>query len=282
VFWGKVAEMGCEICPDLPIFSAKGEYSVGEEQNNQDIDFNLSSFSMGKGEAEQVVISPSAHASKSSEAQAEDIDFDLSSFSMENDEVEQDDVMSGTHASKSSDAQAEGIDFDLSSFSMDFKEVDELSNSPTQSDSALDKLKEINKVNADYEEKEFESFDFDFSSNGAETTSINDFDFSDIENIDQTAQDNDFSEEKSLDMSDDFDFNFEMPLSAGGLDPNKQVEFGVSDLTDMDELETKLDLAKAYIDMGDADAAKDLAREVLEQGTDEQKKSAQSLLDELG
>ncbi len=58
-------------------------------------------------------------------------------------------------------------------------------------------------------------------------------------------------------------------------------EFGVSDLTDMDELETKLDLAKAYVDMGDADAAKDIAKEVLEQGTVEQKKTAKALLDEL-
>ena len=49
----------------------------------------------------------------------------------------------------------------------------------------------------------------------------------------------------------------------------------------MDELETKLDLAKAYVDMGDADAAKDIAKEVLEQGTVEQKKIAKALLDEL-
>jgi pilus assembly protein FimV len=40
-------------------------------------------------------------------------------------------------------------------------------------------------------------------------------------------------------------------------------------------------LAKAYVDMGDADAAKDIAKEVLDQGTVEQKKAAQALLDEL-
>ncbi len=55
----------------------------------------------------------------------------------------------------------------------------------------------------------------------------------------------------------------------------------VSDLTDMDELETKLDLAKAYIDMGDVGAAKVIAKEVFEKGAAEQKKIALSLLDEL-
>jgi len=55
----------------------------------------------------------------------------------------------------------------------------------------------------------------------------------------------------------------------------------VSDLTDMDEFETKIDLAKAYIDMGDADAAKDIAQEVLEKGTDAQKQEAQAIIDQL-
>jgi len=73
-----------------------------------------------------------------------------------------------------------------------------------------------------------------------------------------------------------------MPVAETSEQPAHQHDpFGVSDLTDMDELETKLDLAKAYIDMGDIDAAKDIAKEVLEDGTVEQKKMAQSLIDEL-
>ena len=58
--------------------------------------------------------------------------------------------------------------------------------------------------------------------------------------------------------------------------------FAVSDLTDMDEIETKLDLAKAYIDMGDADAAKEIIEQIIETGSSEQKKTAQMLLDEIG
>lgn len=125
------------------------------------------------------------------------------------------------------------------------------------------------------------------SFNNAETKGIEDLDFSALENDDKNYQDVDFSEagvlELDEDLSGDFDFNFDldMPLTTRDKESNQYGEFGVSDLTDMDELETKLDLAKAYIDMGDADAAKDIAREVLEQGSAEQKKVAQALLDEL-
>ncbi|MRI35013.1 hypothetical protein EOPP23_18720 [Endozoicomonas sp. OPT23] len=51
-------------------------------------------------------------------------------------------------------------------------------------------------------------------------------------------------------------------------------------LSDDDEAATKLDLARAYIDMGDNEGARDILQEVLEAGTDEQKQEAQSLLDQ--
>jgi pilus assembly protein FimV len=49
----------------------------------------------------------------------------------------------------------------------------------------------------------------------------------------------------------------------------------------MDALETKLDLAKAYIEMGDAEAARDITEEVLKNGTAEQKKTAETILERL-
>jgi pilus assembly protein FimV len=50
-------------------------------------------------------------------------------------------------------------------------------------------------------------------------------------------------------------------------------------LADQDEAATKLDLARAYIDMGDKDGARDILEEVLEEGRDEQKREAKALLD---
>ena len=44
---------------------------------------------------------------------------------------------------------------------------------------------------------------------------------------------------------------------------------------------TKLDLAEAYVDMGDADGAQDILKEVLDEGTPEQQQKAQAMLDKL-
>jgi len=49
----------------------------------------------------------------------------------------------------------------------------------------------------------------------------------------------------------------------------------------MTEVGTKLDLARAYIDMGDPEGARSILNEVLEEADDEQKQEAQKLLDDL-
>jgi len=49
-------------------------------------------------------------------------------------------------------------------------------------------------------------------------------------------------------------------------------------LADSDEIATKLDLAQAYIEMGDSDGARSMLEEVAEVGTDDQKQQAQELL----
>jgi pilus assembly protein FimV len=52
-------------------------------------------------------------------------------------------------------------------------------------------------------------------------------------------------------------------------------------LSGTDESETKLDLARAYIDMEDQDGAREILQEVLEEGSDEQKQEATKLMDSL-
>lgn len=62
---------------------------------------------------------------------------------------------------------------------------------------------------------------------------------------------------------------------------DEELDFDLSDFDSIDEAETKLELAAAYSDMGDPEGARGILEEVLEQGTDEQKKRAQELLDTL-
>ena len=53
-------------------------------------------------------------------------------------------------------------------------------------------------------------------------------------------------------------------------------------LAGTDEAATKLDLARAYVEMGDAEGARDILEEVALEGNEEQKKEAQELLKNLG
>ena len=62
---------------------------------------------------------------------------------------------------------------------------------------------------------------------------------------------------------------------------NDGFEFDLDGYDEIDEAETKLDLASAYADMGDPDGARSILEEVLNEGNDEQKVKAQSLLDNL-
>ncbi len=53
-------------------------------------------------------------------------------------------------------------------------------------------------------------------------------------------------------------------------------------LADADENATKIDLAKAYIDMGDAEGARDILQEVIHDGSPDQQEEARTLLLQAG
>jgi len=56
---------------------------------------------------------------------------------------------------------------------------------------------------------------------------------------------------------------------------------GLNLLEGADEVETKLDLARAYIDMEDVDGAKDILQEIIKEGSDEQQQEANTLIESL-
>lgn len=93
------------------------------------------------------------------------------------------------------------------------------------------------------------------------------------------------------DLDAELDSELEMLLSDAGdedlsLDMTDDSEEYTLDnlnlLDDADEVETKLDLARAYIDMEDLDGAKDILGEILKEGTEAQQAEANNLLTSLG
>ncbi|WP_082989917.1 FimV/HubP family polar landmark protein [Woeseia oceani] len=84
----------------------------------------------------------------------------------------------------------------------------------------------------------------------------------------------------------DFDADIDFDLGLGGDDPTQAL--GPDDVSDelqeartMTEVGTKLDLARAYVDMGDPSGARNILDEVLEEGDESQRQQAQQLLDSL-
>jgi pilus assembly protein FimV len=85
-----------------------------------------------------------------------------------------------------------------------------------------------------------------------------------------------------MEMEEDFsDMDFLEGGAAEGDTPTVSDDEPAEPLADDDEVSTKLDLARAYIDMGDPEGARSTLEEVLSEGNDEQKREAKSLLDQI-
>jgi len=100
--------------------------------------------------------------------------------------------------------------------------------------------------------------------------SLDDFDDDDF-SLDMDTDDASDPDDISLDIDDDFAFD--------DVDDNMDFDENLGD--DGDEIATKLDLARAYVDMGDSDGAKEILKEVISEGTTEQKSEAQALIDSV-
>lgn len=61
----------------------------------------------------------------------------------------------------------------------------------------------------------------------------------------------------------------------------EEEDFDLSSLDDVDEVSTKLDLARAYLDMGDHEGTRGILEEVIAEGNDEQKQEASELMAKL-
>ncbi|HEX5420099.1 MAG TPA: FimV/HubP family polar landmark protein [Gammaproteobacteria bacterium] len=76
----------------------------------------------------------------------------------------------------------------------------------------------------------------------------------------------------------DLDVGMDLP---GEDDPTGNESFGPLDPQTMTEIGTKIDLARAYIDMGDPEGARSILEEVLDEGDSTQRREAQGLIDAM-
>jgi len=107
-----------------------------------------------------------------------------------------------------------------------------------------------------------------------------------IDLVDNDSNDLDFS------FDDDDQEPMELSLDGDALTLEEVEDFGDSEdlsgefdediFANVDEIGSKLDLAKAYVDMGDSDGARSILDEVMEEGDATQKQQAQQLLQQMG
>ncbi len=146
----------------------------------------------------------------------------------------------------------------------------------------LDTVGDQNALDEDFEMEDVSEIDIDMS-DFESTGDIAEFDVDAAilaEEVDTSAgldktgtfAPGDFSEDEEQEVSEDRTYS-----SISDVDD-------IEDLMlpqDVDEVSTKLDLARAFIDMGDAEGARSSLEEVLEEGDEEQKAEARELLERM-
>jgi pilus assembly protein FimV len=282
--WARVLEMGREVAPQNPLFGGAGgapsgaspaaskavdEFDLGDLNFNtggsagaaddSSLDFDLAGSGSKAKKGKPVALDETMmgadleltlHDKKSGKTAAptaaadeHSLDFDLSAF----DEAEK----ASTAASGNKD---EGLDFDFSAF--------EESKAPPAAAKAA-----ASAANKD------DGLDIDFGAgtpavaqqSAAAKRDANVIDFN-------TSNTDDSADDHLLDQPDS-----EIALAEGGIDG----EMDDALFADVDEIGTKLDLAKAYIDMGDSEGARSILDEVIEEGNDNQKQEAQVLMRQI-
>jgi pilus assembly protein FimV len=131
----------------------------------------------------------------------------------------------------------------------------------------------------DDDEMDFdEDFDFDLDEELDDISVDEDEDEAVAEDSVETLDDSEF--EDVLDLSDDDEDSFDIEEGDDTMD--EELDLGLEGLLDEgDAIDTKLDLAKAYLDMGDNEGAKNLLEEVVSEGNDAQIEAARKLLDDM-
>ncbi len=82
-------------------------------------------------------------------------------------------------------------------------------------------------------------------------------------------------------LAEDDPLDLDIGLSSAGSDDSPTATRELPDNRTMTEVGTKLDLARAYIDMGDPDGARSILEEVAAEGSSSQQQEARKLLDDL-
>jgi len=272
-YWDRVVAMGMELNPENDLFSGIME------------DFDPNALLPDIPQATDVDLDAGDSAQS-------DFDLGLDDTELADDGVELDgitDDIAGENVASEDEAPADNVGEDTSSeLEFDLGELDDdLDDTDTLDVASEEPVEESAEMDID---DDF-SLDFDAADLGFEESENDDADDMSLDaDLDLSE---DLGESGEIDLSDelggglddgldvtddDLDLG-DMDLGDADLDAGDDGEFDISELSeDVDEVSTKLDLAKAYIDMGDNDGARSILEEVKVEGNNEQQQQAEALM----
>ena len=256
--WARAVTMGHQLCPDNELFGGVSVDTLKEklgsevsaaEEDLLDFDFDLDSAELG---------------AEAPEAAAEELEFE----------------------SELESAGGEGLDFDMDFESIGKPAATKVETKPAagRADNALDFDVSSLDFNLDQSEEEAKStgergaIDFDLGSleiekkeavPAAKKSAFGELTLEGVKGTKETSP-------LEMDLGD---LNLDEGEAAAGEGLGE--DLGADIFGEVDEVGTKLDLAKAYVDMGDSEGARSILGEVLEEGNDSQKEQARALLAQI-
>jgi len=258
--WGEdeVVDEAKEEDFDLP--STEDIFGESEDGNDDELDIDFDDALSGIDDLDDDIsdeFESSLDTKQEDESLLDDSDFEMDDL----DNAQVDDI---------DELDIEELDIDEENFELDSDETlaldenDDLDNESNADDLLGDEKLDFEEL-ADSEEEEFsfdeqdEPLDGDNNLEGEELI---------LDDDSELSMDTDNDDDISLGIDEDLDFG-----------DNEDMDFEDSMVGDGDEIATKLDLARAYVDMGDSDGAKEILREVVAEGNEEQQAEAQALID---
>ena len=291
--WKKVMGMGQDLCSDNPLFQGSiiGGLDVAAlAPNTPEMDFDLGLDDDSSSDLDlNLDDQPLELADVDDEEPAEPADvleFDLSDTGAIEEKAVSDDEFS--------------LDIDASELDIDI--VDEASETATdEAASKEDEILDIGDIDFDLDDDstggavaeaapaddediaidltdELDSLDMDLA---------DDLDVADLAATDDTGSDDTGADEEDVGEASVTDEPAPEPVPEPEEEPviddsSDEDDFDLSSLDDVDEISTKLDLARAYLDMGDHEGTRSILEEVIAEGSDEQKQEANELMEKLG
>ncbi len=283
VGWEKVLGMGAELASDNPLFKAAAEagassdsIDVGSSMTESEImDIGLDTGIFQSQELSQETPVAEVSGAETMVTSSDNLDFNL-------DTALEPDTQSTGSSEMALDLGGMGLDFDENTQAVTESEAAAASSEGGAGEARDSKPSEAFDLDTTFAEPT-KSEEFDLGMD-AGTVKSEEFDLAGGMESQEFELGPETSQEFELDLPDTTSVDLGAKADDALLDMNLEAADAVD--TDLggaaDEVGTKLDLAKAYIDMGDPDGARSILDEVLEEGDNTQKQEAQQLMQEIG